>query len=117
MSPTIRTSRGWSHASGRAFTLTPKRSRALILWWVALHALLVASFIASGLPAAVEVIAAGAALAHAVVRRPLAATPVERRPDGMWALPERGLSRLILVQATIGPFSILLRFAPGMLSE
>jgi hypothetical protein len=100
MSRPIRSSDLSSSAYEEPFILRPKRSRWLMLWWLALHLVVSLGVIALGLGALATCFAAAALGAHGVLRAPRRTAVLLRRRDGTWALPDAGLDRLRLGRGT-----------------
>src|SRR4051812_33911005 len=59
-----------STASARVIVLTPKPSRLLLLWWLALHALLLGAVALAGAAVWLKGLCALAVVVHGIARRP-----------------------------------------------
>ena len=90
----------YSSASGKAFTLHPRRSLALRSWWIALHAVFVMTLLALSLPLLYWLASLGLVAGHLVARFPRASTETLAFSHGAWALPGQGRYGLKLGRRT-----------------
>jgi hypothetical protein len=89
-----------SPRSAPSFILECHGSRFLAGWWLALHALVLASVLAWPLPTAAKLVLIGALIAHAALRRPRVPPCMLRHADGSWSVPCRGWVNLTLKRGT-----------------
>jgi hypothetical protein len=96
--------------------LTPKISRVLWAWWVALHALLAAAVALVAAPEAIKVLAMIAIVGHGVVRRPRGRPRlVVVTADGFCAVPDWGTGRRPIGSRTLlCPFWVKLDLGRGL---
>lgn len=83
-----------SSSSSAPACVSAERSRALLLWWVALHGLIGACLFMLAVGPGVRWLAAMLLLAHGWWRRPALTHGVLLLGNGYWALPARGRFRL-----------------------
>jgi hypothetical protein len=95
MRPAIPIPRGSSTASAKVIDLQPEPSAVLLIWWVALHALVVAGLIVLAAPWLLRALASLVLLMHAIALAP-ERTPRMIYRDGRVAVPELGLDDLEL---------------------
>jgi len=77
-----------STASARVIVLTPEPSRLLILWWLALHGLLLGAVALVGADLWLKGLFALGVVVHGISRRPAAApTPILVAEDGSFHVP------------------------------
>jgi hypothetical protein len=87
-----------SSASARVIDLNPEFSAILLIWWVAVHALVIAAIVVLGAPWVPKALALLIALVHAIALAPERTPRVIYRSGGRVAVPELGLDEL-----TLGP--------------
>ena len=93
-----------------------RASRALRVWWCALHAVLVAAACAVGWPWYAKLLAAALALGHAWWRRPDAPpVSIAVTADGSFRIPEWGPDVLTLTDRTrVTPYVLDLHFGTDL---
>jgi len=85
---------------GTAYTLKAKPSRALFVWWYALHAVLALTVIALSLALYVSGPLLLAVVVHGYVQVPTSGVLLMRSGADRWSLPERRLFDLRLAPGT-----------------
>ena len=89
-----------SPASADALILRPAPSRRLAVWLTAVHAIAIAGVLALPCGAIVRGVSVVAILIHGWLRRPASAGTIVVTADGLWALPDLGLTELRVTGAT-----------------
>lgn len=89
-----------SSSSSAPACVKAERSRALVLWWVALHGLIGASFLMLAVGPGIRWLGLVLLLAHGWWRRPASQGIVLLLGNGRWALPSSGRFRLRLGSGT-----------------
>jgi hypothetical protein len=96
-------------------TLRPKPSRALTVWWLALHALLAAAALLVASPWPVDLVMLLAIAGHGVVRRPRPSPKlILVSADGRCAVPDREATYFALgARTVVCPHWVRLDFGTG----